>query len=58
MPALANATDIAKGVVLARMRINRSRRSAKRFQPLGLAVPGGNAKTGGQQILRKQTLGK
>jgi hypothetical protein len=45
MPELANATDISKGVVLARVRINRSidrsRRSvAKRVQPLGLLVPG------------------
>jgi hypothetical protein len=40
MPALANATDIAKGVTLARLRIDRSRRSMEgRVQPLGLAVP-------------------
>jgi len=39
--------------------IDRSRRSVEgRVQPLGLAVPGWNAKTKGQQTLGQHTLGQ
>ena len=60
MPVPANATDIAKGVMLERVgSIDRSRRSVEgRVQPLGLAVPGWNAKTKGQQTLGQHTLGQ
>src|SRR3984893_12132936 len=52
MPALANATDIVKGVARVRS-VDRSPDRGRRVQPLGLVAPGRNVEKKGVQLLCK-----